>query len=140
MIFQERKIETGFHYTVEDIFGVIDIESSTKLEPDILDEMVVVLLRQNLNAREISGEVKHGDGIVKYVFKPRPIWEDDDEKNKCKDTLTSIKKQENASTQTRLSRIPLLNWFRRFAGAFREAWKKARSGGSYQHERDVDRS
>lgn len=128
MIFQERKLETGFTYDVEDVFGKIHIDSPTKLEPDILDEMVVLLLKRNLTAETITGEVKHKDGVVAYTFKRAPMWEDD--KEPCESTHTSTPKQENASTPTRRLGIPILSWCKRFVVAFREAWKKGRS---YQH-------
>ena len=124
MIFQERKKEAGYTYDVEDIFGTITIESSTKLTADILDDMVVLLLRQNLNAGVITGEVKHKGGIVKYVFKPRAQWEED-EKESCEDTPTSTPKPESESIATRRSSVPVLSWLKKFAGAFREAWKNA---------------
>ncbi len=136
MIFAERKIESGFTYEVEDIFGTISIESDKKLTGDILDDMVLLLLRQNGNAGEISGEVKHDGGIVKYVFKKRPIWEKDEE-TPCESTPTSIPKQESAST--RILHLPrsILSWFKRFVGAFLEAWRKA--GKTYpQKDGDSD--
>lgn len=126
MIFQEKKQAQGFIYTVEDIFGTIDIESDAKLDPETLDGMVVLLLRQNLNAGEIKGEVKHAKGTVKYVFRPRATWEDDDEEAPCNDIPTSTSKPERESSATSPLLARALSWSRRFAGAFREAWKKAK--------------
>jgi hypothetical protein len=128
MIFQERKQPNDeFSYDVEDVFGTVHIESSVKLTGDILDGIVMVLLKQNISAEEIRGEVKHDKGVVQYVFKKRPMWEDEDEeKQPCKDTHTSTQKPESASTRTRLLRIPILSWCGRFAEAFREAWKSAK--------------
>lgn len=126
MIFAERKKESGFEYDVEDVFGTIHIDSSTKLDPSTLDEMVLLLLRQNLNAGEIRGEVKHAKGTVSYVFKPRTQWEDDDEKKPCEDTPTSTPAPESASTPTSHFVIDAFNWCKKFAEAFRVAWRKAR--------------
>ena len=133
MIFAERKIESGFTYEVEDIFGTISIESDKKLTGDILDDMVLLLLRQNGNAAEMSGEVKHNDGIIKYTFKKRPLWEDEEE-TPCENTPTLTSEQENVSTRTIRSRVvSILSWLPRFVGAFLEAWKKA--GPTYPQKR-----
>ncbi len=125
MIFQEKKIENGYIYEVEDVFGNISIESDTKIKGDILDDMVVLLLKKNLSAEIINGEIKHKDGVVKYTFKRAPIWsEDEEEKNQCENSPTSIKKQEKEFIQTIKSKILIWSWFKKFAVAFREAWKK----------------
>jgi len=140
MIFQERKQPNSDEYTydVEDVFGTVHIESSVKLTGDILDGIVMVLLKQNISAEEIRGEVKHDKGVVQYVFKKRPMWEDEDEaKQPCNDTPTSTQKPESASTRTRLLRIPILSWCARFAEAFREAWKK---GAKSQRESDAGKN
>lgn len=126
MIFQERKKEAGYTYDVEDVFGTIHIESTTKLDGDTLDEMVMVLLKQNLPAQTVTGEVKHKSGTVAYTYVKRPLWEDDDEQKPCESTPTSTKKPESVSIRTRLLRIPALSWCARFAEAFREAWRKGK--------------
>jgi len=92
MIFQERKQPNdAYSYDVEDVFGTVHIESSVKLTGDILDGIVMVLLKQNISAEEIRGEVKHNKGVVQYVFKKRPMWEDEDEaKQPCNDTNNQI--------------------------------------------------
>lgn len=135
MLFIEKKNESGFTYDVEDIFGTINIESEDKLTPELLDDMVVLLLRQNSNAGEIKGEVKTETGIVKYLFKKRPLW--DDKEETCENTPTSTPKPESASTRTRLLRFPILSWCARFAEAFREAWKK---GAKSQRESDAGKN
>ena len=124
MIFQERKQPNDeYTYNVEDVFGTAHIESSVKLTGDILDGIVMVLLKQNIAAEEIRGEVKHDKGVVQYVFKKRPQWEDD-EPEPCNDTHTSTNEPASASIRTRLLRIPALSWCKRFVVAFREAWRK----------------
>ncbi len=126
MIFQERKTDTGYTYDLEDVFGTLHIVSTSKVSADLLDSMVVLLLRQNLTAGTVEGEVKHKDGTVQYIFKKAPLWEDDDENEPCEDTPTSTEKQESASTQTRPLKTPGSSWWSRFAGAFREALRSAK--------------
>lgn len=125
MIFQERKKEAGYTYDVEDVFGTIHIESTTKLDGDTLDEMVMVLLKQNLPAQTVTGEVKHKSGTVAYTYVKRPLWEEDEEEKKpCENIPTSTKKQESASTATPHFTVPIWSWCKRFVVAFREAWRK----------------
>lgn len=134
MIFQERKQSNDeYAYDVEDVFGTVHIESSVKLTGDILDGIVMVLLKQNISAEEIRGEVKHDKGVVQYVFKKRPLWEDDDEPKPCNDIPTSINEPGSAYIVTFLSRVPGWNWCARFVEAFREAWKRV---GGYQQQRE----
>lgn len=138
MIFAERKVERGYTYDVEDVFGTIHIESPDKLEPDLLDDMVVLLLKQNLSAEVVEGEVQHKGGTVRYRFQKAKQWDEDDDDDDipCADTPTSTKKQESASTPTSPSRTGALSWPRRFAGAFREAWKKT----ARERETDIHRT
>jgi hypothetical protein len=78
MIFKEKKEETGYVYEVEDIFGIIKIESNKQVDAEILDEITMSLLRQNIQAEEISGEDRDEDtGLeIKYTFKKTPMWEE----------------------------------------------------------------
>lgn len=128
MIFQERKTETGFHYKVEDVFGTVDIESDAKLTPDLLDDMVVLLLGQNLSAKEVSGTVKHDGGTVAYKFVKADMWSEPEEETPCENTPTSTKEQASESPLLYLLNFPkrienTWSWCKRFVGAFREAWK-----------------
>ena len=123
MIFQERKTKEAFTYDLEDVFGTLHIESSVKLDAGILDDMVVLMLRQNIKAETINGEIEHEGKKIRYTFKRASKWEDD-EKEPCESTPTSTQKPASASTVTRLLRIPILSWCKRFAEAFREAWKR----------------
>lgn len=125
MIFQEKKHNTGYTYDVEDVFGTIHIESQVQLDGSTLDDMVVVLLRQNLSAQTIKGEVETKVGKVAYTFIKRSQWDDEDEIKPCENTPTSTQRPESVYTQTLRSIARTLNWFKRFAGAFQEAWKKS---------------
>jgi hypothetical protein len=142
MVFQEIKTEEGYTYKVEDIFGEIEIKSPTRLvkitktkkgekqDGSILDDMVVLLLRKNLGAELTTGEVVHDGGKVSYTFKRAPLWEDEDE-TPCKNIFTSIKERAREYTQMFLSNLPkrivsIFSWYKRFAEAFREAWRKSK--------------
>jgi hypothetical protein len=125
MIFQEKKTTEGYVYNVEDIFGTVSIDSDVKLDGDTLDGIVMVLLRQNISAEEILGEVKHNGGVVRYRFKKRPLWEDE---KICKNTPTSTSKQESVPIHTHRSILGrIIRLVQRFAEAFREAWKKTKT-------------
>jgi len=123
MIFIETKKEQGFTYKLEDIFGTLVVESAVKLEAGVLDEMVVLLLRSNVQAGELRGEVEYKGQKVKYQFKKAENWTDDEEES-CENISTSTSKQESESTRTSIWPIHTWSWCKRFVGAFREAWKK----------------
>jgi hypothetical protein len=125
MLFAEKKIENGYTYEVNDVFGSIQIESEKQLEGKLLDEIVGVLLRKNLRAQIISGKVENGGSKIKYKFVKAPQWSDDDDT--CKDTPTSTSTQ--ASAYTRISRSigGALSRCKRFAEASHTAWKKSKN-------------
>lgn len=125
MIFRERKTENGYSYEIDDVFGSVCINSPAKLTCELLDDMVLLLLKQNIAAEEIRGEVKHKDGLVTYTFKKAKMWDEDDEEIKpCENTPTETKRP--ASAFIAILKLPtrITNWCKKFAGAFREAWKK----------------
>ena len=74
MIFQEKKVEEGWEYKINDVFGVMDFYCDEKIPVDVLDDMVLLLLRQNLSAHVVKGEVKTDQGIVRYTFTKEPQW------------------------------------------------------------------
>lgn len=126
MIFQEKKIENGYHYKVEDIFGVVEMTANTKLDKELLDDMVVHLLAQNIQAETVTGKVSAGDTTVEYVFKKAPIWSEIDEEIPCENTPISTKRTVSESIVIALCRVTGWNWSRKFVAAFREAWRNAR--------------
>lgn len=136
MIFQEKKTKTGYSYKVEDVFGEIEIESNKQIKArltkqevkdgyDSLDDIVYAILKLKSKAQEIKGasENKKTGLKIKYTFHIAPVWSDDDD-DLCEDTHTSTNVLVNAYIRTMRSIRRILNWPRRFAGAFREAWKK----------------
>ncbi len=126
MVFQEKKIQSGYSYFIEDVFGEVLIKSPEKLTGELLDSIISLLLKQNSTAQKISGEVKLDNGLVSYEFNKAPMWKlgDDEDEDICKDTLTSTKKPENVFIQTKNSLIKTLFWPKRFAVAFLEAYRK----------------
>ena len=69
MLYQERKIEDGYHYTTEDVFGIIDLYSDTKLDKDTLDIFVVEILK-----------ISHPQGYinnVRFKYKGNDDWRED---------------------------------------------------------------
>ncbi len=122
MIFQEKKNKNGYEYKTEDIFGTVTLVSTIKIEPEILDDIIVLLLKQNILAKTVKGTVRNGEEIISYEFIKRPIWEDEEE-NLCENTHTSISKPEKESIATPRFKIPAINWLKRFVVAFRKAWK-----------------
>ena len=74
MIFQEKQTLEGFEYKVEDLFGVIDIKStSDRLDGPMLDTIVMGVLKTGANAGNITA-------TVTFEFKRAPMWMPDDEK------------------------------------------------------------
>ena len=121
MIFKEIKTEQGYTYDTEDIFGTVHIESVEKLNGELLDDMVLLLLKQNISAETVTGEVKYEKGIVKYTFKKTPTWSEDEE---CEDIPTSTKKQAEGFTQILYCPIKIYSWLKKFVEVFREVWRK----------------
>lgn len=128
MIFQEKKTNTGYNYHLEDVFGVVDIDTSSKLNAGVLDDVVVFLMRQNISAKVISGSVETPEhGVVAYRFEKADQWSDDDEEESCNDTPTSKEKQESEYIPMFPFLTKTLSWCKRFAAAFREAWRSMHS-------------
>jgi hypothetical protein len=129
MIFQERKKGTGFEYKVEDLFGTIAIESPNKLNGQLLDEIVVILLRTT-STGNASGVVKVTENeTIKYEFVRASQWDDgeDDDTEICLNLHTSTVKRVTGAAVIALlfSKIKKIgNWFKRFVVAFQEAWRK----------------
>jgi hypothetical protein len=68
MIFQERKTETGYTYTVEDVFGTIEITSARqKITSELLDSIVSGILQANTTVGAITPEVA-------FVWGRPPAW------------------------------------------------------------------
>ena len=128
MLFQERKTNTGYEYKVEDVFGSITIESEQKMSGDLLDEVVVILLRKNIAAQTVTGEVSLMRGKVNYTFVKAPMWEDDEEDKEppCENIPTSTNEPASLFIQMRRLLTLTLASCRQFVAAFREAWKKSK--------------
>ena len=71
---EERKSETNWHYTCEDIFGTVRISAYRKLEPKELDEIVMNVLRMGTSSGEIA---KAG----RFEFDKNSEWLDPDGEN-----------------------------------------------------------
>ena len=125
MIFLEKVIsENEYEYTCEDVFGKVWMESNVKLDGDTLDGVISILLKGKKSGT-VEGTIKHTKGTLKYIFKPFPIWSDDEEEI-CEDTHISTKKPAREYIRIKLLKIPILSWLLRFAEAFREALKKTK--------------
>lgn len=122
MIFREQKKNNGYVYDLDDVFGSLHIESLDKLDAELLDNMVVILLRQNIKASEINGEVEHNGNPVRYSFKKAPMWEDKEEE-KCENITTSIKEPEKEYIQTNHLKTRIYYWLQRLKEKFQKVWK-----------------
>jgi len=134
MIFQERQVEAGWEYKINDVFGVIDFSSDTQIPVDVLDDMVLLLLRQNLSALTVKGEVKHDQGIVRYTFTKEPQWgdvspeeeiewNDPEDADICENTTTSTKETESEFTPISRYVRRIFKKLRRSAEVLRSIWK-----------------
>lgn len=135
MIFQEKKTGSGYEYKVEDVFGVIEIKSDGKLEGDVLDSMVSLLIRQNHSAGTIHGSVQHDHGTVEFTFTRESDWgevspEEEREWNEpnqlCKNTRISTDEPESVFTQIRRWIDRISRKLRRSVEVLREVWKNPR--------------
>lgn len=124
MVFAEQKTERGFIYDCEDVFGTIHIESAKQLDAGILDDMTVALLRVKGSAQTVKGDIETPGGPVSYTFTKRSQWEDDNEETPCENTPTSTSETARESTAIAHKTASIFSWCRRFAEAFREAWKR----------------
>lgn len=143
MIFIEKKIvdestqQEKFEYTLHEVFGKVEMKSDSKLSPDLLDGVVGVLLAQNISAERLEGEVKHTNGVVKYVFNKRPMWEKDDtleidlgefskRDEPCTNSHISTQKPVNGFTPILKFGFQISNWLRKFVEGFHDLCKKVK--------------
>jgi len=132
MIFQEKKLESGYEYKVEDVFGEIVFTSDIKLDGDKLDGMVSLLLGQSGNAETVTGTVRHDLGSVEYTFTKASLWGDvtpeeerewEDPSELCENTPISIKQPESVFTRIKSWIILILKRLRRSVEVLREVWR-----------------
>ena len=125
MIYQEKKLKAGYSYKLEEIFGTVTIKSSKRLKGELLDDLIVLMLKNKAKTETITGTIKHNEGEVSYTFKRAPLWSEDDEKP-CENTPTSTNKPASVFIAIKSYPVSVLRWFKRFGAAFRAAWKRAR--------------
>jgi len=134
MIFQEKAVADAWEYKIEDVFGVIEFYSDTQIPVTILDDMVLLLLRQNLSAETVKGEVKTDQGIVRYTFTKEPLWGDvskEEEKewdepgdlDICENTPISTRGPESVFTLIRHWISRTLKKLRKSGVVIRDIWK-----------------
>ena len=134
MIFQEKKVDQGWEYKIEDVFGVMDFYCDEKIPVDVLDDMVLLLLRQNLSAHVVKGEVKTDQGIVRYNFTKEPQWgevspeeeaewDDPEDRDICENTPTSIPEQESEFTPIYLYVARIFKKLRKSVAVLRDIWR-----------------
>lgn len=92
MTYQEKKTDTGWEYKCIDIFGTVDIKSPEQLSVSLLDDLVLLLLRQDTTAQVVTGSVDYKSGKVEYTFTKESQWTDleDDEEKDWDDTPIEI--------------------------------------------------
>ena len=126
MLFREQKIETGWQYDIDDVFGSAWIKSSQKLDADTLDSLIMVIMKHEPGAGEVNGSVEvTEDHTITYYLKRTPIWSEDDEPL-CENSRTLTQEQAGVPTTTALLLTRTFICLRRFVSAFREAWRKSR--------------
>ena len=134
MIFQEKKVEEGWEYKIQDVFGVMEFYSDEKIPVDVLDDMVLLLLRQNLSALVVKGEVKTEQGIVRYTFTKEPQWgevspeeeaewDDPEDRDICENTPTSTDEPESEFTRISLYVRRIFKKLRKSVAVLRDIWR-----------------
>lgn len=76
MIFVEKKLEKGYNYSIEEIFGKLFIESPIQLDGKLLDLIVQKVLIANVKNLIINKNIK-------VIYEPRTNWDED---NRGKDS------------------------------------------------------
>lgn len=134
MRWQERILKTGFEYKAIEKFGEegddgsfeITCVSPVKLSDSkegkkMLDDMVLLILKQDAPAQTVEGTVKTKKGDVLYRLVRTGAW--GNEEDTCKNTHTSTRKQVKESIVTSLLKMSGLSWCKRFVEAFRRAYR-----------------
>lgn len=127
MIYLESKIQdgafqNGYRYEINDVFGKIVMQSSIKLDGEILDSITATIIKQKIPAGKIEGDIIHESGKLQYLFEKTPQWGEEKIKE-CENLHTKIIKPEKWYTV--ISRLPkkITNWCKRFAEAYQQAGK-----------------
>ena len=68
MIIQEIKKKSGYVYITEDLFGTITIKSDKKLNKEILDGIIVAILKAKTTKGKIQGT------NISYNFLKKSPW------------------------------------------------------------------
>jgi len=137
MIFQEKAVDQGWEYKIQDVFGVMEFYCDEKIPVDVLDDMVLLLLRQNLSALVVKGEVKTEQGIVRYNFTKEPQWgdvspeeeaewDDPEDKDICENTPTSTNEPESEFTRISLYVRRIFKKLRKSVAVLRDIWRNPR--------------
>lgn len=123
MIYREQKIKDGYQYNIDDVFGSVEMQSTVQLDGEQLDNITMTLLKQNIKAETVTGEIVHDQGKLKYTYKKVQQWGEGEIIKKCENTHTEINIAEKLYTA--ILNVPknISNWCKRFAVAFREAGK-----------------
>jgi len=137
MIFQEKAVDQGWEYKIQDVFGVMEFYCDEKIPVDVLDDMVLLLLRQNLSALVVKGEVKTEQGIVRYNFTKEPQWgdvspeeeaewDDPEDRDICENTPTSTNEPESEFTRISLYVRRIFKKLRKSVAVLRDIWRNPR--------------
>lgn len=127
MIFVETKTKDGYTYDAHNVIGKIHIEAVEKLDGEILDGMVGLMLRKNLNAETIKGTVEYEEGkTVSYTLEKESQWQEStpEEDASWNNSPTSTKRQEKESTPRNAWKTKILNWLLKYVDKFRQALQK----------------
>lgn len=74
MNFYEKPTEEGYTYTVDDVFGTIEIQTPDKLYPDKLDDVFMAIFETHKHDRgTVESSVK--DTNIIYTFKKKNPWQ-----------------------------------------------------------------
>lgn len=73
MVFAEKKVGDSYAYEVEDLFGKIEFTAPIQLSKEILDAVVLLVLRN----KAAEGNIEK---VGPYKFKPAANWLPDEEK------------------------------------------------------------
>jgi len=112
----------------------MEFYSDEKIPVDVLDDMVLLLLRQNLSAHVVKGEVKTEQGMVRYTFTKEPQWgevspeeeaewDDTEDRDICENTPISTNEPESEFTRISLYVRRIFKKLRKSVAVLRDVWK-----------------
>lgn len=126
MIYVERKTKEGYIYTAENVVGKLEVQSTKKLSGETLDDVLLLLLRNNLTAKTVKGEVTQDGDVISYTLERASQWEESSGNEQWNDTPISTKEPVSESTVKPGLKIQILRLLQKSVVVLRALFRKRR--------------